>query len=76
MRDSKQKAALAKAVAKAAEIIGAHLNTLSPAEAKSMRQDLHKLAVKSSRFAGRGKVSRARRTADPHPLSRSSARIA
>jgi hypothetical protein len=76
MRNSKQKAALDKAVARTAEIIGAHLSTLTPAKAKAMRGDIHKLAVKSSRSARRGKVSRSRETADPRPLSRSSARPA
>jgi hypothetical protein len=76
MRNPKQKAALDKAVARAADIIGGHLRALTPAASKAMRRDIHKLAVKSSRSARRGKVSRSRETADPRPLSRSSARPA
>ena len=52
-----KKAKLDAAARRAAEIIAGHLETLAPADAKAMRKDLHKLAVKSSRRASRGKAS-------------------
>jgi hypothetical protein len=59
----RKKSKLDKAVARSAEIIEAHLETLSPAEAKSMLREIHHLAVNSSRSANRGKASPARRSA-------------
>jgi len=53
-----KKSKLDIAVRRTAEIIEEHLGTLPPAEAKTMLRDIHKLAVKSSRSAGRGKASR------------------
>lgn len=51
---------LESASRRAAAIIEEHLETLSPAAAKAMRKDIHALAVKSSRPAGRGRTSRVR----------------
>jgi hypothetical protein len=48
MRNSKQKAALDKAVAKAAQIIEAHLGTLTRAKSRAMLRDIHTLAVKAA----------------------------
>ena len=56
-----------------ARIIVAHLETLSPAQAKASRQEIHRLAIKSSGRATRGKVSRSVETGDLRPLSRASA---
>jgi len=71
-----KKTKLDAAVRRTAEIIEEHLATLPPTAAKAMLKDLHKLAVKSSRSANRGKASRSRRSADPRPLSRASAKPA
>jgi len=69
-----KKAKLDAATRTAAEIIAGHLETLTPANAKAMRNDLHKLAVKSSRRASHGKASQARRNAGSRLLSRASAK--
>ena len=71
-----KKAKLDAAVKRAAAIIQDHLGTLPVAEAKAMRKDLHKLAVKSSQPARRGKASRSRRSVGPRPLSHASAKSA
>ena len=71
-----KKAKLDAAVRRTAEIIEEHLGTLPPAEAKAMLKDIHKLALKSSRSANRGKASRSRRSGGPRPLSRASAKPA
>jgi hypothetical protein len=55
-----KKTKLEVAARRTAEIIEEHLGTLPPTEAKAMLMDIHKLAVKSSRSAGRGKTSRSR----------------
>ena len=73
---AKKKTKLDVAVEKTAEIIQAHLRTLPPAEARGMRKEIHALAIKSSRFARRGKASQSHRNADPHLLSRVSAKPA
>jgi hypothetical protein len=71
-----KKTKLDAAVRRTAEIIEEHLGTIPPTEAKAMLKDIHKLAVKSSRSANRGKASRPRRNARPRPLSRASAKPA
>ena len=53
-----KKTKLDVAVKKATAIIRDHLGTLPAAEAKAMRKDLHKFAVKSFQSANRGKASR------------------
>jgi hypothetical protein len=55
---------------RAAKIIQAHLDTLPPAKTKAMRADSRKLAIKSPRSAGRGKVSQSRQNVGFRPLSR------
>jgi len=70
-----KKAKLDVAARRAAEIIAGHLETLTPADAKAMRSDLHKLAVKSSRRASHGKASQVRRNAGSRPLSRASSNL-
>ncbi len=71
-----KKMKLDAAVKKATAIIHDHLGTLPAAEAKAMRKDLHKFAVKSSQSASRGKASRSCRSAGPRPLSHASAKSA
>jgi hypothetical protein len=71
-----KKAKLGKAAERIAEILGQHLKSLSMAEAKAMRKEIHNLAVKSSRSASRGKASQSRKSAGPRPLSRTSAKSA
>lgn len=65
-----KKKAIDRAAERAAEIISAHLETLPAAEAKAIRQEVHALAVRSSRSATRGKASRSRKSGDTRPLSR------
>jgi hypothetical protein len=67
---------LHKAVKRAASIIREHLATLPAAEATAMRADIHKLAVKTSRSAGRGKAARPPKSAGVRLLSRTSAKSA
>jgi len=55
---AKKKTALDKAVERTAEILEAHFSTLSLAEAKAMRKDIHTLAMKASRTAKRGPSSK------------------
>jgi len=62
------------AVERAAEIIESHLGNLPPAEARSMRKEIHALAVKPSRSARHGKGSRSPKSAGPRLLSRASAK--
>jgi hypothetical protein len=71
-----KKTKLDAAARRMAGVIEEHLGTLPPTDAKAMLKDLHKLAVKSSRSANRGKASRSRRNAGPRPLSRASAKPA
>jgi hypothetical protein len=71
-----QKGKLEKAVKRTAKLIEEHLGTLPPSQAKAMLADIHKLAMKPSRSANRGKASRSRRNAVPRPLSRASAKPA
>ncbi len=59
-------------VERAAEIIEGHLSSLPPAQAKSMRKEIHALAVKPSHSARRGKGSRSPKSAGPRLLSRAS----
>jgi hypothetical protein len=69
---AKKKNKLDAVVERVTEIIQDHLTTLPPAEAKSMRKEIHTLAVKSSRSARRGKERRSPKNAGPRPLSRAS----
>jgi hypothetical protein len=69
---AKKKTKLDAAVERATEIIEGHLLNLSTAQAKSMRKEIHALAVKSSRSARRGKGLRSPKSAGPRPLSRAS----
>jgi hypothetical protein len=69
-----RKTKLKNASRRATAIMEEHLQTLSHADAEAMRRDIHKLALKSSRPASRGKVSRVRRSAGSRPLSRASAK--
>ena len=71
---AKKKTKLDAAVERATEIIESHLATLPPAEAKTMRKEIHALAIKSSRSARRGKGLRSPKNAGPRPLSRASAK--
>jgi hypothetical protein len=73
---AKKKTMLDKAVERTAEILLAHFNTLPPAEARAMREEIHALAVKPSRSAGRGKTSRSPRNAGLRRVSRGSAKSA
>jgi hypothetical protein len=57
-----------------AALLEEHIGTLPPGEAKELLSDVNRLAAKSSRTASRGKASQSRRTADPRPLSRASAK--
>ncbi len=71
-----KKSKLDAAVRRTAGIIEEHLGALPATKAKAMLKDIHKLAVKSSCSAGRGEVSRSRRSGGPRPLSRASAKPA
>ena|ERR1700687_76560 len=73
---AKKKSKLDKATERTAEILRAHLESLPIAQAKAMRKDLHRLAVKSSRSANRETTSISPRSANPRPLSRASAKLA
>jgi hypothetical protein len=53
---AKKKNKLDRAVRRTAEILLAHLDTLPRAQAKAMRQELHRVAVKYSRSARRRKA--------------------
>jgi hypothetical protein len=65
-----------EAAEKMADILIAHMEeTMTPAQAKAMRTDIHKLAVKSTRQSSlRGKLSQSARNGDARPLSRASAK--
>jgi len=65
-----------KAVAKAAKIIQAQLDTLPAGLAKSKRQELSSLALSASRAAKNGKRSPLRQTSAIRPSSRSRAKTA
>jgi hypothetical protein len=58
IRMAKKKTTLKKAVERAAEILLAHFMTLTRAEAKAMRKEIHALAFKSSRTSKRRKSSK------------------
>jgi len=62
------------AAEKIADMLIEHMEeTMTPAEAKAMRTDLHKLAVKSNRRSSlHGKPSRSLKSADARPLSHAS----
>jgi hypothetical protein len=51
---AKKKTILKKAVEKTADLIQAHLHDMPGAQARAMRKELHRLAVKCSRFERRG----------------------
>jgi hypothetical protein len=57
-RMAKKKTTLKKAVERTAEILLAHFMTLTRAEAKAMRKEIHALAVRSSRSPKRRKSSK------------------
>jgi hypothetical protein len=67
---------LDRAVKRTADILLAHLSTLPRAEAKTMRKEVHRVAVKASRSASRGKASKSPQTTGPRLLSRPSAKPA
>lgn len=69
---AKKKTKLDAAVERAAEIIESHLSSLPAAEAKSMRKEIHALAVKPSRSTRHEKGSRSPKSAGPRLLSRAS----
>jgi hypothetical protein len=52
---AKKKTTLKKTVEKAAEMLLAHFMTLTRAEAKAMRKEIHALAARSSRSKKRRK---------------------
>ena len=52
---------------RAAKIIQAQLDTLPASKAKTMRAEIRKLAIKSSRSASRGKVSQSRQNVGLRP---------
>jgi hypothetical protein len=70
----KKTAKLGAAVERAAQIIEGHLVTLPGGQAKSLRKEIHALAIKSSGSARRGKESRSLKSGGPRPLSRASAK--
>jgi ribosomal protein L10 len=53
---AKEKNKLDRAVGRTAEILLAHLGNLPRAQAKAMREELHRVAVKISRSVRRGKA--------------------
>jgi hypothetical protein len=53
---AKEKNKLDRAVGRTAEILLAHLGTLPRAQATAMREELRRVAVKTSRSASRGKA--------------------
>jgi hypothetical protein len=53
---AKKKNKLDRAVGRTAEILLAHLGTLPRAQATAMREELHRVAVKTYRSARRGKA--------------------
>jgi hypothetical protein len=55
---AKKKTTLKKAVEKTAEILLAHFMTLTRAEARAMRKEIHALAVRPSRSPQRRKSSK------------------
>jgi hypothetical protein len=55
---TKKKTTLKKAVERAAEILLGHFMTLTRAEARAMRKEIHALAVRSSRSKKRRKSSK------------------
>jgi hypothetical protein len=55
---TKKKTTLKKAVERTAEMLLAHFMTLTRAEAKAMRKEIHALAAKSSRTKKRRKSSK------------------
>jgi hypothetical protein len=71
---TRKKSKLDIAAEKITEILVSHMETMSPAQARAMRKDIHGLAVKSSRSANRGKAARSRKSVDSRPLSRSAAK--
>lgn len=73
---AQKKTKLDIAAERTAEIIQAHLDSLPRAEARTMRAEIHRLAVKASRSASAGKTSRSRQSGAPRPLSRGCAESA
>jgi hypothetical protein len=55
---AKKKSALKKAVETTAEMLLAHFMTLTRAEAKAMRKEIHALAARSSRSLKRRRSSK------------------
>jgi hypothetical protein len=55
---AKKKTALKKAIERTAEILLAHFMTLTRAEARAVRQEIHDLAARSSRSLKRRKSSK------------------
>jgi len=58
IRMAKKKTTLKKAVERAAEILLAHFMTLTRAEARAMRKEIHALAFKPARTSKRRKSSK------------------
>jgi hypothetical protein len=73
---AKKNPKLDAAVKRTAEILQEHLDTLPTSDAKAMRNDLNRLAIKASRSARRGKGSKSPKNEGLRLLSRSSAKPA
>lgn len=74
---AKSKDRVTIAAEKIADVLIGHMEeTMTPAQAKTLRKDLHKLSAKSSRQSSRpGKLSQSAQNVDSRPLSHVSAEM-